>query len=201
MKIHDEIDNYLAADLHSDLSDEERNALHVHLVECASCRHAHQENKIMNKVLEEKFANERPDVAFEQRMLAGFRTRIPRRTGDIAKFIVDLMRLRATQITAVAAVLLALVQVGRLITHESVTPAKSFSTAFREDGGQLEKDQRQSATRDLLQRGRNAKAPAAPQIRSERLTAGVGYDKTDARAFAHCLAPSKHHKMAAAKVE
>jgi len=118
MKIHDEIDNYLAADLHSDLSDEEQNALHVHLVECASCRQAHQENKVMNKVLEEKFANEKPDTTFEQRMLAGFRTRIPQRTGGIAKFIVDLMRFRATQVAAVAAVLLALVQVGRMITGE-----------------------------------------------------------------------------------
>src|SRR5438874_1451584 len=118
MKIHDEIDNYLAADLHSDLSNEEQNALHVHLVECASCRHAHQESKIMNKVLEEKFANEKPDAAFEQRMLAGFRTRIPQRTSAIAKFIVDLMRFRAAQIAAVAAVLLALVQVGRMITGE-----------------------------------------------------------------------------------
>ncbi len=118
MKIHDEIDNYLAADLHSDLSDEEQNALHVHLVECASCRQAHQENKVMNKVLEEKFANEKPDTTFEQRMLAGFRTRVPQRTGGIAKFIVDLMRFRATQVAAVAAVLLALVQVGRMITGE-----------------------------------------------------------------------------------
>ncbi len=119
MKIHDEIDNYLAADLHSDLSDEEQNALHVHLVECARCRRAHQESKIMNKVLEEKFVNEKPDVAFEQRMLAGFRNRIPQKTGGVAKFVVDLMRLRATQIAAVAAVLLALVQVGRMITGES----------------------------------------------------------------------------------
>jgi len=118
MKIHDEIDNYLAADLHSDLSDEEQNALHVHLVECASCRQAHQENKVMNKVLEEKFANEKPDTTFEQRMLAGFRARVPQRTGGIAKFIVDLMRFRAAQIAAVAAVLLALVQVGRMITGE-----------------------------------------------------------------------------------
>src|SRR5881227_1969722 len=118
MKIHDEINNYLAADLHSDLSDEEQNALHVHLVECASCRHAHQESKIMNKVLEEKFANEKPDAAFEQRMLAGFRNRIPQKNGSVAKFIVDLMRLRATQVAAVAAVLLALVQVGRIITGE-----------------------------------------------------------------------------------
>src|SRR5438105_7753544 len=118
MKIHDEIDNYLAADLHSDLSDEEQNAWHVHLVECASCRQAHQESKIMNKVLEEKFANEKPDAAVEQRMLGGFRNRIPQKDGSITKFVVDLMRLRATQVAAVAAVLLALVQVGRMITGE-----------------------------------------------------------------------------------
>src|SRR5438067_4301730 len=79
MKIHDEIDNYLAADLHSDLSNEEQNALHVHLVECASCSQAYQESKIMNKVLEEKFANEKPDAALEQRMLAEFRNRIPQK--------------------------------------------------------------------------------------------------------------------------
>ena len=119
MKIHDEIDNYLAADLHSDLSDEEQNALHVHLVECARCRRAHQESKIMNKVLEEKFVNEKPDVAFEQRLLAGFRNRIPQKTGGVAKFVVDLMRLRATQVAAVAALLVTLVQVGRMITGES----------------------------------------------------------------------------------
>ena len=118
MTIHDEIDNYLAADLHSELSDEEQNALHTHLVECASCRQAHQENKVMNKVLEEKFANEKPDATFEQRMLAEFRNRIPQKNGSVAKFIVDLMRLRATQVAAVAAVLLALVQVGRMITGE-----------------------------------------------------------------------------------
>ena len=35
MTIHDEIDNYLAADLHNELSKEERNALHMHLVDCA----------------------------------------------------------------------------------------------------------------------------------------------------------------------
>src|SRR5439155_20841293 len=118
MKIHDEIDNYLAADLHSDLSDEEQNALHAHLVECGSCRQAHQESKIMNSVLEEKFGNEKPDAAFEQRMLAEFRNRIPQKNGSVAKFVVDLMRLRATQVAAVAAVLLALVQVGRVINGE-----------------------------------------------------------------------------------
>src|SRR5438874_12440584 len=115
MTIHDDIDTYLAADLHDELSDAERGDLHTHLVECVDCRKIHQETKIMNKVLEEKFTGEKPDAAFEQRMLAGFRTRIPNRGGSMTKFIVDLMRLRATQIAAVAALLLALVQVGRII--------------------------------------------------------------------------------------
>jgi len=121
MKIHDEIDNYLAADLHSDLSDKEQNALHTHLVECADCRKLHQETKVMSKALEEKFANEKPDAAFEQRMLAGFRNRVPGRGEAITRVIVDLMRLRATHIAAAAAMILALVQVGRMITGEGAT--------------------------------------------------------------------------------
>jgi Domain of unknown function (DUF4349)/Putative zinc-finger len=115
--IHDEIDNLLTADIHGELSEDERGALHAHLVECAACRKAHQENKVMNKILEETLAHEKPDPAFEQRMLSGFRSRIPQRSG-LVKLLADLMRLRATQITAVAAVLLALVQIGRMITGE-----------------------------------------------------------------------------------
>jgi len=118
MTIHDDIDNYLAADLHNELSEQEERVLHTHLIECAACRKVHQESKIMNKVLEEKFAREKPDSAFEQRMLAGFRKHIPQRTASIAKLIVDLMRLRSAQIAAVAALLLALVEVGRVITGE-----------------------------------------------------------------------------------
>src|SRR5260370_64321 len=132
MKTQDEIDNYLADDLHSDLADEEQNALHVHLVECASCRRAHQESKIMNKVLEEKFANEKPDIAFEQRMLAGFRNRVPNRSGAIKTFVVALMRFRASQVAAVAAVLLALVQVGRMITHEGAVRNEFVSAELQE---------------------------------------------------------------------
>jgi anti-sigma factor RsiW len=121
--IHDEIDNWLAADIHGELSDDERGALHAHLIECAACRKAHQENKVMNKILEETLAHEKPDPAFEQRMLSGFRSRVPQRSG-LVKLLVDLMRLRATQITAVAAVLLALVQIGRMITGEGVAVSR-----------------------------------------------------------------------------
>src|SRR5246127_4333827 len=116
--IHEEIDNWLAADLYGELSDEEQNQVHTHLVDCAACRKTHQETKTMNKILEETLAQEKPDPTFEQRMLAGFRNRIPERTG-LLKLIADLMRTRAAQITAVAAVLLGLVQLGRIITGET----------------------------------------------------------------------------------
>src|SRR5882724_1207649 len=119
--IHDEIDNWLAADLHGELSDNERSVLHTHLVDCATCRKTHQETKTMNKILEETLAQEKPDPAFERRMLAGFRRRIPERSG-LLKLLSDLMRLRAAQVTAVAAVLLGLVQLGRMTTRETATP-------------------------------------------------------------------------------
>jgi anti-sigma factor RsiW len=118
--IHDEIDTWLTADLHGELSDSEQSTLHAHLLDCAMCRKTHQEIKNMNKILEETLAQERPDPVFEQRMLAGFRNRVPQRSG-LVKLLVDLMRLRATQIAAVAAVLLGLIQIGRMITGENAT--------------------------------------------------------------------------------
>jgi len=148
MTIHDEIDSYLVADLHNELSEQERHALHTHLVECAACRKFHQENKIMNRILEENLATEKADPAFEQRMLSGFRNRVPQRSGGLVKLIVDLMRLRTAQIAAVAALLLALVQVGRMITEpktryigneESPAMALDASSGNREDD--LKKDE------------------------------------------------------------
>jgi anti-sigma factor RsiW len=130
--VHDEIDNYLAADVHNELSNEERYDLHAHLVECADCRRLHQETKIMNNALEETLAGEKPDIAFEQRMLAAFRNRVPQKAGRTTTLIVDLMRLRATQITAIAAVLLALVQVGRMITGEGTTAPRNREYATQE---------------------------------------------------------------------
>src|SRR2546430_3485793 len=116
--VHDEIDNWLAADLYGELSDEEQQQLHTHLVECAACRKAHQETKTMNKILEETLVQQKPDPSFEQRMLAGFRYRVPERS-KLLKLLTDLMRMRAVQVTAVAVVLLSLVQLGRMITGEN----------------------------------------------------------------------------------
>ena len=130
--IHDEIDNWLAGDLHGELSDEERSALHAHLVDCAACRKTHQETKLMNKILEDTLVQEKADPAFEQRMLSGFRRRFPQRSGFV-KLLNDLIRLRAVQITAVAAVLLALVQVGRMITGESATMPRGREDYAKKD--------------------------------------------------------------------
>jgi hypothetical protein len=122
--VHDEIDNWVAADLYGELSADEQRQLHTHLVDCAACRKTHQETKTMNKLLEETLVQHKADPNFEQRLLAGFRDRVPERTGLI-KFLADLMRVRAAQFTAVAAVLLGLVQLGRMITGETATPLRA----------------------------------------------------------------------------
>src|SRR5438034_8608923 len=150
--LHDEIDNWLAADLHAQLSEKERHELHTHLVECPTCRKLYQENKIMNQILEEKFTQEKPDAAFEQRMVARFHDRIPERSGGISKLIVDLMRLRAIQITAVAAVLLALMQVGRLITREQPSFKEPAATAGYAAVDKLETRNKQVAATNALPR-------------------------------------------------
>jgi anti-sigma factor RsiW len=121
--VHDEIDNWLAADLYGELSAEEQRQLHTHLVDCVACRQAHQETKTMNKILEETLAQQ-VDPAFEQRMLTGFRNHVPEKPG-LVKLLSDLMRVRAAQVAAVAAVLIGLVQLGRMITGEPPTQLRA----------------------------------------------------------------------------
>jgi anti-sigma factor RsiW len=122
--VHYEIDNWLAADLYGELSAEEQRQLHTHLVDCVACRQAHQETKTMNKILEETLAQHKVDPAFEQRMLTGFRNHVPEKPG-LVKLLSDLMRVRAAQVAAVAAVLIGLVQLGRMITGEPPTQLRA----------------------------------------------------------------------------
>ena len=179
--IHNEIENWLAADLHGDLSESEQSVLHAHLVDCAACRKTHHETKTMNKILEETLAHEKPDPAFERRMLAGFRNRIPERTG-VSKVLANLMRLRTTQITAVAAVLLGLVQIGRMLTGENAAPLPSrenyasegFVAQPRQTGATGADQSTSLAKSDELTRGQSQDLapnepppPAAPASRSE----------------------------------
>ncbi|HEV8619150.1 MAG TPA: zf-HC2 domain-containing protein, partial [Candidatus Udaeobacter sp.] len=183
--IHEEIDNWVAAEIHGELPEHERGALHAHLVECAACRKAYQENKIMNKILEETLATEKADPTFEQRMLSGFRSRTPQRS-RLVKLVADLMRLRAVQITVVAAVLLGLVQIGRMITGEGSArapewgylpgarlPAQQANAPLPTSGvesaeGALDKtSQLASGRSDLVPRGKSSVAPAAPTAHVE----------------------------------
>jgi hypothetical protein len=133
--IHEQIDELLAADLHGELSATERDAFHAHLVDCAECRQAFQEEKNMHKVLNETIADKKADTGFEQRMVARFRDRVPQRPGLI-QLVTNLVRLRAVQLTAAAALLLSMVQVGRVITGESMTPAvrREDATTLEESG-------------------------------------------------------------------
>src|SRR6266404_4421790 len=118
---HEQIDELLAADLHDELTATERDEFHAHLLECAACRQAFQEGKNMNRILNETLAEKKAGAAFEQRMVSRFRDRVPKRSGLIS-LVIDLMRVRAVQLTAVAAILLALTQMGRMITGESAMP-------------------------------------------------------------------------------
>jgi hypothetical protein len=186
--IHEEIDNWLAADVYGELSDEEQRQLHTHLVECAACRKTHQKIKTMNKILEETLAQEKPSPNFEQRMLAGFRNRVPQRAG-LVRSLIDLMRFRSVQITAVAAILLALVQVGRMFTLKSATtqrardryaneqlfeqPAQFAATSEPGRAGALDKSDELAAARP------QAMPPQAPppasSVETENKVESLGY--------------------------
>ena len=72
----------------------------------------------MHQLLENTLAKESADPAFEQRMLNRFRDKVPASEDGLISFLAGLMRMRAAQITAVAALLLTLVQVGKMVTGE-----------------------------------------------------------------------------------
>ena len=55
--IHENINEYLAADLHGELSESEREELHTHLMECVECRAYHNEEQRTPKVLQATLEN------------------------------------------------------------------------------------------------------------------------------------------------
>lgn len=171
---HEQIDELLAADLHDELTAAERDEFHAHLVECAECRQAFQEGKNMNRILNETMADKKADPAFEQRMVSRFRDRVPKRSG-LLSLIIDLTRVRAVQLTAAAALLLALAQTGKMLTGESVTPQQRHENSVvmselqsdgdkpgaRRDAGVLAKTDGRTKTLDVP-----AQNPAPPPLDS-----------------------------------
>ena len=132
--IHNEIESWLVADVHEQLSREERASLQQHLAECADCRATQAEEKTMDRVLKQTLGAEAADPAFEQRMVSRFRDRIPERRG-VFDFVSTLMRTRPAQIAGVAALLLTLVQVGRMVTGEAAdgSPIGRVAAVFNQE--------------------------------------------------------------------
>ena len=91
--IHEEIESWLAADVHDQLAAEERAAFQQHLAGCATCRALQQEEKQMHQLLEKTLATESADPAFEQRMLSRFRDKVPPPNGGLISFFTGLMRM------------------------------------------------------------------------------------------------------------
>jgi Domain of unknown function (DUF4349)/Putative zinc-finger len=116
--IHENIDAYLAADLHRELSESEREELHTHLMECAECRAHYKEEQLTHKVLQATLESAKPALGFEQRMLASFRNRVPNRNPRLSSLFVNVGRLRLIQAAGAAIVFFALVQVGRVLTGD-----------------------------------------------------------------------------------
>src|SRR5437588_2119247 len=146
--IHEQIDEFLAADLHGELSTAEQNALHAHLIECAQCRKDFQEEKNMHKLLNEIMSDQKADPAFEQRMIARFRDRVPKRLG-LMNLISYLMYMRAVQITGVAAVLLTLVTTGHWLSSPAILGNEELA---RPSDGSLEELRFKLAGVDMTRR-------------------------------------------------
>ncbi len=128
----------------------------------------------MNKILEETLGQEKADPAFEQRILTGFRSRVPERSGLI-KLLMDFMRLRTAQLAAVAAVLLGLVQVGRMITGEHMTnwagPAQSAEWGYLPGAGDVAQSESEQRRGEM-----NQAAASGALDRSDRFKAGKAKD-------------------------
>ncbi len=132
--IHENINEFLAADLHGELSESEREELHTHLMECAECRSLHKEEQLTHKVLQATVERAKPPLGFEQRMISSFRNRVPNRSPRLNGFFVNALRWRAIQAVAVAALFFALVQMGRVLSGDAdfnFVPSLGFLTRMQ----------------------------------------------------------------------
>ena len=116
--IHENINEYLAADLHGELSQSEREELHTHLMECVECRTHYKDERVTHKVLQATLEIAKPALSFEQRMVAAFRNRVPNKNPRLSGFFVNALRLRVIQAAVVAAVFFLLVQTGRMLSGD-----------------------------------------------------------------------------------
>ena len=128
--IHENINEYLAADLHGELSEAEREELHTHLMECAECRGHYKEGQLTHRVLQTTLESAKPTLGFEPRMVASFRNRVSNKNPRLSGFLVNALRLRLIQAVSVAVVFFALVQMGRVLTRDTALNQSQTQLAF-----------------------------------------------------------------------
>jgi hypothetical protein len=163
--IHENINEFLAADLHGELSESEREELHTHLMECAECRSLHKEEQLTHKLLQATVERAKPPLGFEQRMISSFRNRVPNRNRRLSGFFVNALRWRAIQAVGVAALFFVLVQMGRFLSGDAdlnfaQTPL-AFLARMQTDVGNREKDvSKESSAERVVTDDRNSLASA-----------------------------------------
>ena len=138
MKIHDEIDEWMAGALCDALSPEEQQNFERHLAECPHCRSLYEENQKMNSLLKDTLHELRPDPNFEGRLIAGFRERTSQGWFQrLSGTVIWLIQLRSAQAVLTVLMLVAMVKGGMLLTGERYGTstidaiAKDSTRAFR----------------------------------------------------------------------
>lgn len=160
------LDEWIAAALLGGLTTEEQADFQQFLNQNPQARKRFEETKTMTTYLENSLAPDRPDDAFENRMISGFRRR--RREGpSYWSMLRSWIRIPAVYIPATAAVLIGLVQVGSQITHEPM-PAPDFKG--RVSGTRDNKDMPVSET--------SAAGPSGQFMDADELKLGMADEKS-----------------------
>jgi Domain of unknown function (DUF4349)/Putative zinc-finger len=180
--IHENINEFLAADLHGELSESEREELHTHLMECAECRSLHKGEQLTHKLLQATVERAKPPLGFEQRMVSSFRNRVPKRNRRLSGFFVNALRWRAVQAVGVAALFFVLVQMGRVLSGDAdlnfaQTPL-AFLARMQTDLGNREKDvSKESSAERVVTNDRKSLTSGLPAEASAR--ADTAKNKSD----------------------
>ena len=118
--VHDEIEEWVGGALCESLHPEERKSFETHLANCEACRTYYQEEKRMSELIAASLESEGPSPDFEQRMVLAFRGRPEHWLRRLGAWM---LLSRSVQLTGAMAALLALVQIGSLVTQERATSA------------------------------------------------------------------------------
>lgn len=118
MKVHDEIDEWIAGALCEALSPEEEAGFQQHLARCPHCNSLYKETQKMNEILNHTMPELRPDSNFEGRMVASFRDKVSTRQFHPLRWLAWLAQFRVAQAAMAMLLLAAMIKGGALLTGE-----------------------------------------------------------------------------------